>query len=64
VQYNPIDDIARGLRKMPIGVHPPEFGDDGSLPVICPTCQVFSEKSQSVAAGNHRLLCMGLFFGP
>jgi hypothetical protein len=41
--------------------HPTDHarGDDGVVPLICPTCQMVLQDAQH--AGGRRLLCMGLF---
>jgi hypothetical protein len=39
-----------------------QLRDDTVVPLICPTCQnVFAGIAQSIYAGDHLLLCMGLF---
>jgi hypothetical protein len=39
-----------------------QLRDDTVVPLICPTCQnVFAGIAQSIHAGDHLLLCMGLF---
>jgi hypothetical protein len=39
-----------------------KWRDDRIVPVICPTCQMFSNGSvKAILAGDPRLLCMGLF---
>ena len=35
--------------------------DDGVVPLICPTCQMFSRYRSWHHASNYLLLCMGLF---
>jgi hypothetical protein len=39
-----------------------KWRDDGIVPLICPTCQnILAESPKSIHAGDHSLLCMGLF---
>ena len=45
-----------GRARMPYALR-----DDGVVPLICPTCQIFSRYRSRHHASNHPLLCMGLF---